>query len=458
VELIDRAVLLNVGLYDELTRGDDYLYTIPTVPPDPSADRYIRFGPYFEVFEYTDWVDESMSWKDTCYVGDWSPLMKFSVKGPDALRFFSDITINSLTVFEIGQAKHAVFPNSDGKVMGEGILMRISEDELYFTSGPGAVWANYKFFSGSYDAEYTDFTAGRTIQQVQGPTSLAVLEEACGESLRDIGFMRFREVAIDGMKAYLLRQGMAGEVGYELHGVWDDGAAVYDRIWQIGQKHGIRRLGGRTKMVNHVEACFPTPTVDYVPAWYGFDEEEAFRAHVEGVGFLPYEYFQAHGGSHEGDHAELYFTPTEMGWGRSIKLDHDFVGRAALEAEVAEPRRVMRTLVWNAEDVGDVLMSLFRKDADPYKVMEWPREYLGRVVADKVLAGGEPVGLATSRCYSYWFREMLSLCVIDVAHAEPGTAVEVVWGDPGTRQKHIRATVARAPYKTDNRRADVRSL
>jgi vanillate/3-O-methylgallate O-demethylase len=118
----------------------------------------------------------------------------------------------------------------------------------------------------------------------------------------------------------------------------------------------------------------------------------------------------------------------------------------------------MRTLVWNAQDVGDVLMSLFRKDAEPYKVIEWPREHLGRVVADKVLAGGEQVGLATSRCYSYWFREMLSLCVIDVANAEPGTEVEVVWGDPGTRQKHIRATVARAPYKTDNRRADVRSL
>jgi vanillate/3-O-methylgallate O-demethylase len=90
--------------------------------------------------------------------------------------------------------------------------------------------------------------------------------------------------------------------------------------------------------------------------------------------------------------------------------------------------------------------------------MEWPREYLGRVVADKVLAGGEQVGLATSRCYSYSFREMLSLCVIDVDHADPGTEVEVVWGEPGTRQKHIRATVARAPYKTDNRRADVSAL
>ena len=42
--------------------------------------------------EYTDWMDESMSWKETCYVGDWSWLWDRRFKGPDALRLFSDIT------------------------------------------------------------------------------------------------------------------------------------------------------------------------------------------------------------------------------------------------------------------------------------------------------------------------------------------------------------------------------
>ena len=140
---------------------------VPSVPFDMGHDRYIRFGPFFEVFEFTDWIDESMSWKETCYIGDWSPLMKFSVKGPQALEFWSSITINSFSAFDIGQAKHAVLPNSDGKVMGEGILMRLAEDELFFTSGPGAVWAAFKFHSGEWDAEYTDLTGAGTIQQVQ---------------------------------------------------------------------------------------------------------------------------------------------------------------------------------------------------------------------------------------------------------------------------------------------------
>jgi vanillate/3-O-methylgallate O-demethylase len=90
--------------------------------------------------------------------------------------------------------------------------------------------------------------------------------------------------------------------------------------------------------------------------------------------------------------------------------------------------------------------------------MEMPRDQRGFMYADKVLKDGKLVGVATSRGYSYYFRQMLSPCVIDVEHSELGTEVIVVWGDPGEPQKEIRATVAPAPYKKDNRRIDVSKL
>jgi glycine cleavage system aminomethyltransferase T len=68
------------------------------------------------------------------------------------------------------------------------------------------------------------------------------------------------------------------------------------------------------------------------------------------------------------------------------------------------------------------------------------------------------VGVSTSRGYSYYFREMLSLCTLDVACCEPESEVIVIWGNPGGPQKEIRAKVAPAPYKTDNRKLDVHSL
>lgn len=78
--------------------------------------------------------------------------------------------------------------------------------------------------------------------------------------------------------------------------------------------------------------------------------------------------------------------------------------------------------------------------------------------ADKVLKGGKLVGVATSRGLSVYFREMLSLCVIDLEYAVPGTEVTVIWGSPGGPQKEIRATVARVPYKKDNSRIDLHTL
>jgi len=44
--------------------------------------------------EYTSWQDEQMSWKRTCYIGDWSFLMDVEVTGEDALKFFQDTGIN----------------------------------------------------------------------------------------------------------------------------------------------------------------------------------------------------------------------------------------------------------------------------------------------------------------------------------------------------------------------------
>jgi vanillate/3-O-methylgallate O-demethylase len=427
----------------------------PALPVVRDVHTYTQFGATFEPWEYTDWIDESMSWKDTLFIGDWSPLAKMRVKGRDALEFFSAIAVNSFARFDVGQAKHIILCNRAGKIMGEGVLMRLAEEEYLFTSGPGVAWADYQFRKGNYDAEASQVGARQFILQVQGPNSLPVMEKATGESLRDIGFMRFRDTRIGNIRFNILRQGMAGEIGYELHGPMEHAQAIFSTLLEHGRDYGIRRLGGRTKMVNHVEACFPTPSVDYVPALFGEEEKEFTAAY-----FSPHAqatYRRTDGSFEYSDIGALYRTPVELGWRKNVKFDHDFIGRAALEPEVADPKRTMVTLVWNAADVADVYASLFRQET-PYLFMEMPRDILGCVFADSVMKDGRIVGVSTSRCYSYYFRRMLSLCVLDVALCQPGSDVTVIWGRPGTPQKHIRATVAPAPYKKDNRRVDVSRL
>ncbi len=403
--------------------------------------------------EYTDWIDESMSWKETCYIGDWSWLWDRRFKGPEALKLFSDISVNSFAEFDIGQAKHAIHCNSAGKVIHEGILIRLGEEE-FMVQGRGCLWADYQLRRGHYNAssEPDDWFKF----QVSGPNSVYVVEKACGESVRDIPFMHFGKIRIGGREVWALRQGMAGEIGYELQGPVGYAREIYGAILEAGKDFGIRRLGGRAVFINHLEACFPTRMTDYLPAVY----EDDLREYLEeyNAAMPGYATTCNIAGSFEADDVSAWYrSPVELGWTKNIKFDHDFIGRQALEDEVAHPKRTMRTLVWNADDVVDVYASLFRSGA-PYHFMDMPRDQRGFMWADKVLLGEELVGVATSRGYSYYFRQMISLCTINVEHSEPGTEVTVVWGNPDEEQKEIRATVAPAPYETDNRRADLGKL
>jgi vanillate/3-O-methylgallate O-demethylase len=249
---------------------------------------------------------------------------------------------------------------------------------------------------------------------------------------------------------------MAGEIGFELQGPNEYAAEVYAAVLEAGKEFGIRRLGGRAAFINHLEACFPTIVTDYLPAIFGDDMKDylaEFKAAMPAFAAT----FNIAGSFESDDIRAWYRSPVELGWSKNVKFDHEFIGRGALEKEVASPRRTMRTLVWNADDVLDVYASLFRQ-GKPYHFMEWPRDQRGFMYADNVSTGGKAVGVATSRGYSYYFRQMLSLCTIDVEHSQPGTEVIVSWGAPGEPQREIRATVAPAPYKTDNRRADVSKL
>jgi vanillate/3-O-methylgallate O-demethylase len=422
-------------------------YTVDSMRTAPETYAWSRFGQP----EYTNWLDESMSWKETCYIGDWSFLWQHRFTGPDALRLFSDITVNSYKKFDIGQSKHAIHTNKDGKVIHEGVLTRFGEEE-FVVHGRGGFWAAFNLERGGYDAQVTK--EDWFIFQVSGPNAVKVLHALTdSRDLLEAKYMHVVPITVAGHSIYALRQGMAGEVGFELQGPKEIAQEIYNAVLEAGKDHGIRKLGGRVALINHLEACFPTIATDYIPAI--FDEDmaeylEYFRAAMPAFAQPAYI-----AGSYDGqDISEYYRSPVELGWGKVVNTEHEFLGRVALTAEKAFPNRVIRTLEWNGEDVADVQASLFQ-EGDHYDFMEMPRDQRGFMWADRVEIDGQLVGVATSRGYSYYFRKMLSLATVDVEHSEPGTEVTVIWGAPGHPQKAIRAIVRPAPYKTDKSRGDL---
>jgi len=412
------------------------------IGPTDVASRHPGWG---QTPEYTGWRDEQLAWKTTCSLGDWSFLWDVVIEGPDALKLFSDSGINSVAKFDVGQAKHLVQCNDEGKVITDGVLLRLGEARFSTQSTP-AFYSAFLAESGDYDVTWHE---QKTFQyQVGGPKALEVMERVTGRVLTDIKFMRFEPVTIAGHEVLAVRQGMSGEIGFELHGDAEFADAVYEAVLAVGSDFGMRKLGSRTALINHLEACFPTGGWHYLADMYT----------TPGYGKFVVDNFDLLGvkrgiaGSFESEDISDYMrSPVEMGWGRSIKFDHEFRGRAALEQEVASPRRQIVTFEFDPDDVARVHASLFQ-EGDAYDPMEMPLPQRYIMWADKVVLDGNTVGVSTVPGYSYFFRKFLSLAYVDVANATPGTKLKVLWGSPGSPQTELGVTVAAAPYKTDRRR------
>ncbi|GAB3615585.1 aminomethyltransferase family protein [Okibacterium endophyticum] len=402
--------------------------------------------------EFTDWRDEQMSWKTTSYIGDWSFLWDVHFEGPDALQLLKDSGINNFDRFEIGQAKHLIQCSELGKVIAEGIVIRLGE-QSFSTQSTTAFVVAFLADSGKYDVKW--HLEETFIFQVSGPNALAIIEKAADENVRDIKFIRSREVTIGGVTVRLLRQGMAGEVGFELHGPMAEHDHVWNTVLEAGAEHGIRQLGRRTAMINHLEAAFPTGGWHYMADWAGMDgllEYFSTRFDTFGLG-------ASLRGSFQHDDINEYLTsPIELGWGRMIDFNHEFTGKAALEAERDNPKRTRVTLEFNSDDVIDIYSSYFR-DGEVIDFLDIPTQERWFTWFDEVQNdAGEYVGVSTTPGYSLLYRKVLTLSYLLPEYAEPGTEVKVLWGNPGTRQKLIRATVRPAPYKPDHRRDDLAAV
>ncbi len=410
--------------------------------------------------EFTNWRDEQRSWNTTVAVLDQSHHMtQLFLDGSDLLPLLASISPNTFATFRPGIAKQLICVNHDGYLIGDGIL-------FYNSDGPEGIvlvghhilidWVRFnieKAQSTGKDVRYRleANSHGRDVPptfyryEVQGPRALEVFRSLLGHDLPGVAFFHIAELTIAGRPVRALRHGMAGQPGLEIYGPWEDHEVVLDAILDAGREQGIHRVGAKAYSATPLESGWvPTP----FPAVFDDDLAE-YRE------WLP----AARIGSIAGsllleDVRDYYMTPYDLGLGRSVRFDHDFHGRAALERHAANQRRRKVTLLWDPEDVSAVVRSQLEPGV-PAKFLDFPKARYGFYQLDEVLRDGKRVGVSTDAGYLAYDQLYVSLATLDADIAD-GDQVEVVWGedpisrkravDARHRQVRIRATVAPAPY------------
>lgn len=406
--------------------------------------------------EFSNWRSEQRAWRESVALLDQSHHMTdLFISGPDALRLLSHVGVNSFASFGAGRAKQFVAVNHEGYLIGDAILFHLDEGEFDLVGHPMVIdWVQFHGETGEFDVTFT--RDGNSLvregnpalyrYELQGPKALELMERVTGAAVPHTRFFHMADFQIAGVRVRSLRHGMAGQPGFELFGPWADGERVLEALLREGEAVGLVCAGSKAYSTANLESAWvPSP----LPAI--FSGEQMAQYHE----WLPANRAGSLAGSFASDDIrDYYLTPYDLGYDRNVSFDHDFIGRAALERLAQNPPRRKVTLVWNAEDVAAAQRSLM-EDGVPAKYIDFPKARYGLYQVDRVLRDGADVGVSHDAGYITNEQAFVSLASVDVAHAEPGTEVVVVWGEqPNSRkpavephrQVEIRATVEPAPY------------
>ena len=235
---------------------------------------------------------------------DVSPLMKYTIEGPDAARLLDRITPRNIGKLSVGQVYYTGWCDDDGKLLDDGTVTRLGEQSFRLTSAePSLRWLHMN--AVGMQVTITERTDQMAALSLQGPKSRAVLNRCCESPVDGIRFFRMAPNVLAGRPVTISRTGYTGDLGYE---IWMDAAdalPVWDALMAGGDDYGIAPCGILAMDMARVEAGLFMLDVDYTAATHAW---------IAGQKSSPYE----------------------MGLGWTIAWDpqdRDFIGRAALEAE-----------------------------------------------------------------------------------------------------------------------------
>lgn len=397
--------------------------------------------------EYAGWRQEQAAWQGGVAIMDLSYHMWDTyIEGPDATRMLRELSANNYEKFAINQAKQFVPVTEEGLLVGDGILLRRAEDEYVLTGRPTAqMWITFHSEKRGYDVQLTsdpDCSRNRDHRpklfryQIQGPRAVELIESAFGGPIPETPFFHATPVSLGGRHFRALRHGMAGQAGYEFIGDHADATAVKETLMRAGEPLGLVHVGALAYPSAQTESGWipaPTPAIFTAPSlreyrtWLSLHTPDAQQG-IHGSFFSPAI-------------EDYYRSPYELGYGRSISFNHDFLGRDALEKARHDVQRTKVTLVLDPGDVRKVFGD------DPEYVLTRARQ--------RVEVGPDLVGMTEFSALNDPAGTILSLAVVDTKYGTPGTEVTVVWGDhpgPGTAPDadlgfpRLRATVQPVPF------------
>ena len=310
-------------------------------------------------------AEESRAVRERVGFSEASNFAKYRVSGPGASEWLQGLFTARLP--QMHRTVLTAMLNPKGRIEGEFSVSRVGEEEFYLFGSQAAEVHHPRWFLAHLPAgspiRFETLSLSMVGLTVAGPRSRDVLQKVAGCSLAtaDFPFMAFRRERLGMAPVWLSRMTYTGDLGYEMWMAPEYQRYLFDLIWDAGREYDMRLFGFRALITMRLEKSFGTWFREYRPI----------------------------------------YTPLEAGMDRSLKFDHDFVGRAAVEQEKAGDGPARRLVV-------------FRVDVDP----DEPADVIGD---EPVWHDGQVVGWITSGGYAHYSAASLAMGYVPAALAREGT-------------------------------------
>jgi len=125
--------------------------------------------------------------------------------------------------------------------------MRIAHDRFRVVTGGAHGQADLKWFADNAvgGAQVTDLTSAWTTLGLWGPRARDVMQAVSADDYSHPGFPfgTCREVEVGGLTVLASRISYVGELGWELYVPMEQGAGLWDALWEAGAGHGLVPVG-----------------------------------------------------------------------------------------------------------------------------------------------------------------------------------------------------------------------
>ena len=229
------------------------------------VDSFIPWAGYTTVDVFTSVEQEYFAIRNAATLYDLTPMVKYSVSGPDALAYLNRLVTRDVGKLKPNRVAYCVWCNDAGHTIDDGTIFRLGESDYRICTAERQLdWLLDSRIG--FDVDISEVTDQIAALAVQGPTSCAVLKAAGLAGVETLKVFEIGQFTLGAHKITVSRTGFTGDLGYEL---WMDPAeaeTIWDILMAAGRSRGIRAIGSQALNIARIEAGFLSPNIDFVSA------------------------------------------------------------------------------------------------------------------------------------------------------------------------------------------------